>query len=969
MLGGTIAGRSKSPYKYGPLYSVAGFSISSYLERSFSGTLNWYDNNLWTLSFWLKNTLPPSYLPGGATPDFQHIADCGGEPTGTKAEFRVLLQGEASNLDEFRTVIRDSDNINVLTANSDPYIFNDAANWIHVVIRFSAEKDSPDTFRIEVNGVSVPLDYPVSSSAPYPQVYLSNIPHQIGIVNDKSKDANKLKGLLSEVICCSGQNYSAINFGEERNGVWVPKRFNQVNAITQGIGTAYASDYFPGDPPPTGATPPEYALDGNIFDNQRCWATDFHFSPTDIVWWAWDTGSPRLFVRMFLRNRLTSNTARQRFLNFVIQGSNNSTNGSDGDWADISQTGLDMPDTPNANTAYELDPQGVKYQWLRVIGNPASVGSGNYFAAILEAQVIENTGQPYYGPRGFHLNFADPLDLGKDISGNGNHFTTFGTGLQQRLDSPTYNLPTLNIYKEDLESVVEIKESGTLLAQIDSPAATAWTFAAATLPIPDTGRWYFEGTNLVSGHISCGICITEGSRTGTWNAWAQNRNTILYQSLGGVYVGTTQVRVDTPSAAWEVPGEWGGIGVDMDAKQIYLYTEGDGDTPNYTLDISSWDLSEGLFFQVGAYYDHTGPTRSELLANFGQTSFSHLPTGFQAMANVNMRDPMIIESDRGRWNFDYIGNGVSPRDFRGAKFFADEKTLVWIKDLTSAQWHTAFDTERPNGVLFFNDGFVEVVNHSQGYVDQYYRDGFRAVEGGTGFDDLNKSGDNYWNLTLKADPRFGFDIVTYNGAGGNQTIPHGLGRPPEMIWVKRRNTSTTDWVVYNQYMGVTDYVLLNNVANGRTTPSPWWQTPDANNFYVADWTQTGASGGQYVAYLFASIPGFMKLGIYTGNALVGYQAPWLDINFRTGLFIVRNISDTNKPWTVFSDVLNPWNLPVPSVFQINVPDVPLTPTSDHLNLYSNGVKITNSGTWVNASGREHIYLAIAEQGLKYLNGR
>ena len=56
-----------------------------------------------------------------------------------------------------------------------------------------------------------------------------------------------------------------------------------------------------------------------------------------------------------------------------------------------------------------------------------------------------------YGANGFHLTFADPGDVGKDLSGNGNHFTATGVQLTTKdiyydlfLDSPTNNTGTLN---------------------------------------------------------------------------------------------------------------------------------------------------------------------------------------------------------------------------------------------------------------------------------------------------------------------------------------------------------------------------------------------------------------------------------------------------------------------------------------------------------------------------------------------
>ena len=57
-----------------------------------------------------------------------------------------------------------------------------------------------------------------------------------------------------------------------------------------------------------------------------------------------------------------------------------------------------------------------------------------------------------YGANGFHLTFADPTDIGKDYSGNGNDFTatgfettdTLSTDYDLMQDSPTQNFATLN---------------------------------------------------------------------------------------------------------------------------------------------------------------------------------------------------------------------------------------------------------------------------------------------------------------------------------------------------------------------------------------------------------------------------------------------------------------------------------------------------------------------------------------------
>ena len=43
----------------------------------------------------------------------------------------------------------------------------------------------------------------------------------------------------------------------------------------------------------------------------------------------------------------------------------------------------------------------------------------------------------------------------------------------------------------------------------------------------------------------------------------------------------------------------------------------------------------------------------------------------------------------------------------------------------------------------------------------------------------------------------GFDQVPYDGTGANRTISHSLGRKPEMMWCKRRDT-TSDWTVFHK---------------------------------------------------------------------------------------------------------------------------------------------------------------------------
>ena len=96
-----------------------------------------------------------------------------------------------------------------------------------------------------------------------------------------------------------------------------------------------------------------------------------------------------------------------------------------------------------------------------------------------------------------------------------------------------------------------------------------------------------------------------------------------------------------------------------------------------------------------------------------------------------------------------------------------------------------------------------------------------------------------------------------------------------MIIVKQRDDATHIWYVYDSSLcfPTTSYVRLNaqNAAanpcdNSNPDPDVWNSTaPTAAHFTVGNNAGVNASGGSYVAYLFAEVPGFSKFGSYTGK--------------------------------------------------------------------------------------------------------
>ena len=132
----------------------------------------------------------------------------------------------------------------------------------------------------------------------------------------------------------------------------------------------------------------------------------------------------------------------------------------------------------------------------------------------------------------------------------------------------------------------------------------------------------------------------------------------------------------------------------------------------------------------------------------------------------------------------------------------------------------------------------------------------------------NQSAYKSWNWKRHA----GFDVVTWSGDGvSGRQMPHSMGKTPEMIWVKRRN-SNDDWTVYHygQNGGINpeQYRLrLNEQVMNYTGTSYWNNTAPTSTHFTLGNDGTVNSGGttRYIGFLFASVEGISKVGYYDGQ--------------------------------------------------------------------------------------------------------
>jgi hypothetical protein len=234
----------------------------------------------------------------------------------------------------------------------------------------------------------------------------------------------------------------------------------------------------------------------------------------------------------------------------------------------------------------------------------------------------------------------------------------------------------------------------------------------------------------------------------------------------------------------------------------------------------------------------------------------------------------------------YTGTGASQTITNNIDL-STKSGMVWIKDRTSAYGGQIYDTVRGAGLRIGPYGTFAQQAYSALGLNAFTSTGFSL--GADTSIGVNLSGDATVSWTFREQAKF-FDIVTYTGTGSNTTIAHSLGSVPGSIIVKRTDTAA-DWAVYHRSLANTQYLVLNTTA-AAATGATWWNstTPTSSVFSVGTDASVNASGGTYVAYLFAHDAGGFGLtgtdnviscGSFTtngsGNATVslGYEPQWL----------------------------------------------------------------------------------------------
>jgi hypothetical protein len=203
----------------------------------------------------------------------------------------------------------------------------------------------------------------------------------------------------------------------------------------------------------------------------------------------------------------------------------------------------------------------------------------------------------------------------------------------------------------------------------------------------------------------------------------------------------------------------------------------------------------------------------------------------------------------------------------------------------------------------------------------------------------------------------GFSIITHAGTGGDTTIGHGLSAAPKAVIFKSRDGGLVSWAVYHNALGTTGRLVLNSTASITTSSSYWNSTaPSTTVISLGSSDEANKSGNTYVAYAFAEIEGYSKIGSYTGNGAT--NGSFVYTGFRPA-WVMRKCSSNGEQWIIQDTTRSAYN----------VNDTYLYPSESNaeasssnlaFDILSNGFKMRNGDGAANGDARTYIYMAFAD---------
>ena len=337
------------------------------------------------------------------------------------------------------------------------------------------------------------------------------------------------------------------------------------------------------------------------------------------------------------------------------------------------------------------------------------------------------------------------------------------------------------------------------------------------------------------------------------------------------------------------------------------------------------------------------------------------------MAYTNIDDPSAYFQA-----FLYTGNGsnrtITLPGNSDLKF-----DLYWYKQRSQAGHHRMFDTSRglslelypdlnaaDSAATYFNNqqanSFDIIANDSATNTgDVTFANWQWKANGGT----TTSVSESQYNAggTYQKNETAGFSIVSYTGIDTVGEVTHGLTTQPQVVIVKRRN-STGNWATYHESAGITGTLFLDTTAaKGNTTAYFHTGWGSATKFPIGSDADTNADGATYVAYVFSERQGYSKFGSYVGNG--NANGTFIYTGFKPAFIMVKTTLVTDE-WNIYDTKRSGFNFHNDAIYASSAVVEDAGSTSQFMDIVSNGFKLRRATHSPNKAST-YIYMAFAEQ--------
>ena len=526
---------------------------------------------------------------------------------------------------------------------------------------------------------------------------------------------------------------------------------------------------------------------------------------------------------------------------------------------------------------------------------------------------------------------------------------------------------------------------------LEFTSSANWDGTTGTFVV-SSGKWYYEFTRGSGTSGLLGWCEPQNYDVTTEPGDPANSSVWRYRDDGTKRNG--EAGGQSYGATWTTPGDVIGCALDLDAGTIVFYKNGISQGTAYS------NLSGKTLVPVIGFYNCTAASS----VNFGQKPFKYNPPeGFKTLCLANLPRPAKAAVRPDKYFNTVLYNGTSvTNNVTGVGFQPD---FVWIKKRNAAEQHELQDSVR-GATKRLASNLLASETTVAGSINSFDNDGFTVVDAGSTNENTFtyvgwawKAGGNSGTFNIdgrgyataaeagltagtkaslltgaSVNTESGFSILTWTGDGAesNLFIPHGLPSLPKMVVIKKRNEAVDHWYVAHDGIQGTNYAYRmfwgptkgGNLPDGtQATTDPYYLgTQSTNDTLLLGNTATYGGGNenniQYVAYCWSEVPGFSKMGTYTGNGAV--NGPLIECGFKPAWVMVKvaggSVGNSWSVWDNKRDPVNEMNL----YLHPNETQQDGSYSAMKMDFYSTGFKPRGNVVHQNSSGVKYIYTAFAD---------